>query len=61
VFNKTRTFLSDVRQELTKVSWPTFPELRSSTVVVIVVTIIVTFFIFGIDRILTFIVTSLLK
>jgi len=61
VFNKTRTFLSGVRQELTKVSWPTFPELRSSTVVVIVVTVIVTFFIFGIDRILTFIVTSLLK
>ncbi|KPK90356.1 preprotein translocase subunit SecE [bacterium SM23_31] len=61
MFNKTRAFLADVKQEMSKVSWPSFDELRSSTVVVIVVSFIITLFIFGIDRVLTTIVSFLLK
>ena len=53
MLNKINIFIADVWQELKKVSWPTFEELRSSTIVVIVVSIVFALFVFSIDRILT--------
>ena len=44
--------MREVWLEMGKVTWPTKDELKESTVVVIVATIIVTVFIFVIDRIL---------
>jgi len=39
-FRSTRIFLGEIVDELTKASWPTWSELRDSTVVVIVAAII---------------------
>jgi preprotein translocase subunit SecE len=49
MLNKIQQFFKDVKVEMSKVSWPTVPELKSSTIVVVVVTIIFTLFIFLAD------------
>ena len=49
---RAKDFVKDVRVESTKVSWPTRVELRDSTVVVIITVLLVSAFLFGIDRIL---------
>ena len=50
---ETRKFLKEVRTEMLKVTWPTWPELKGSTVLVIIVSVFFAAFIAGIDLILT--------
>ena len=45
VVEKTRTFITEVRTELKKCSWPTRSELLQSTVVVIVSIVIIAMFV----------------
>ncbi len=52
MFKKIAKFLHEVRQEMSKVSWPTRDELKGTTLVVIVLTIVLSVFIFGVDKIL---------
>lgn len=59
LMERLREFVKDVRSESTKVSWPSRPELRDSTIVVIVTVIIVSTFIGIVDRLLTFGVSKL--
>ena len=49
---RAKNFVKEVRVESTKVSWPTRIELRDSTVVVIVTVLMVSVFLFVVDRIL---------
>jgi preprotein translocase subunit SecE len=44
-----RKFLKEVRQELSKVDWPSRRELISYTVVVLVTVIVMTSLVFGLD------------
>lgn len=55
MFGKFRTFLSEVSKEMKKVSWPTKEQLRESTVVVIVATLLLTLFTFLVDKVMTLI------
>ena len=50
--NKIKKFFSEVKFEMKKVSWPTWTELKGSTFVVISFSIIISLFLFFIDRIL---------
>ena len=50
---KTKSFLKDVRGEMSKVSWPTREQLTSSTGVVIVLVFLFTVFIGIVDRIIS--------
>ena len=50
MIKRIKAFILDVRQEMTKVSWPTLGELRGSTVVVIVLSLILAVFLFIVDR-----------
>ncbi len=50
--DKIRTFLSEVKVETRKVSWPSLEELRGSTWVVIVAVLIITVVIAVIDLVL---------
>ena len=52
VVARAKDFIKDVRVESTKISWPTRIELRDSTVVVIVTVLLVSVFLFVVDRIL---------
>ena len=49
---KVSKFLQEVKQELSKVSWPSRDELKSTTIVVIVLTLVFSLFIFGVDKVL---------
>lgn len=55
MINKITKFLKEIRQELTKVAWPSKEELRDSTIVVILLSIFMSAFIgivdFGLSRI----------
>jgi preprotein translocase subunit SecE len=59
MLKKTRGFLTDVRVELKKVSWPSRQDTMSSTGVVLVVVFIISFYLGIIDILLSRMVTSL--
>jgi preprotein translocase SecE subunit len=46
---RTRDFLSETVEELKKVTWPDFPQLKSATLVIIVFVIIVALIIWLMD------------
>ncbi len=52
MFQKINKFLQEVKQEMSKVSWPSRNELKGTTVIVIVLTVIISVFIFFTDKIL---------
>jgi preprotein translocase subunit SecE len=49
MFKKAIAYLKDVRQEMSKVTWPTRNEVWQSTVVVLVLSGILALFVFGAD------------
>jgi preprotein translocase subunit SecE len=54
---KIIAFLTDTVKEMKKVTWPTWSELRESTMVVIVVCMVIALFVFGVD----WLVSNLMK
>lgn len=48
---KIKEFIEGVRKEMAKVSWPSQQELIDNTIIVIVFTIILSAFIFGVDQV----------
>lgn len=59
--HKALDFLSEVKVELSKVVWPTPNQTIKLTVIVIVITLTVGFFIGGVDFILTKLLEIVLK
>jgi preprotein translocase subunit SecE len=53
MLEKIKTYLSETRIEIKKVTWPTIAELKESTKVVIVATLILTAFIGLVDQVLS--------
>lgn len=47
---KVADLLIDTEQEMRKVSWPSWPEVKSATLVVVVVTFVMGMALFGFDR-----------
>lgn len=48
--NKITTYFRESYKELTeKVSWPTWPQLQQSTMIVLIATIVISFIILGMD------------
>ena len=58
---RLREFVKEVQVESTKVSWPSRNELRDSTIVVIVTVLVVTVFVFAVDRVLAMAVGQLFR
>lgn len=56
---RIQRFLKEVVAELRKVTWPTKEELIGSTIVTVVVSLIVSLFIFVVDRSLTFAIKTI--
>ena len=52
--DQSRDFVKDVRVEFGRVSWPTREELRDSTLVVIVMVLLVSLYLFVWDQIFAF-------
>lgn len=49
MWQRVMEFFREVRAEMNKISWPTLPELRESTVVVIVTVTILALFVGAVD------------
>ena len=58
---KIGQFFVDSRQELKKVTWPTFEELRDSTIVVIVSMLILAAFVGAIDFLLSKVIEVVIR
>jgi len=50
---KTRTYISEVTDELKKVTWPDWPQLKNATLVILVFIMIVSLIIFGMDQVVS--------
>ncbi|MFQ6114707.1 MAG: preprotein translocase subunit SecE [bacterium] len=53
LIEKPVKFLTEVNQEMSKVSWPSYEELKGSTIIVIILSLILAAFIFFSDTILS--------
>lgn len=61
MIEKLKIYLAETRTELRKVTWPTMAELKESTRVVIVATIVITIFIGVVDQLLNRIIQFVLR
>jgi preprotein translocase subunit SecE len=50
---KTRTFFEDVREQMQKVTWPDWPQLKNSTFIILVFVVVVSIIIFGMDLVVS--------
>ncbi len=48
---KLRNYLKGVRNEVNRVSWPTRQEIISFTVLVLILVVVLTLYIWGVDRV----------
>ena len=60
MFRRFHQFFSDVNFEMNKVSWPSWEELKSSTYVVLVLSLLMIVFLFFIDFLLSKILNFIL-
>jgi len=60
-FKRAREFTHEVLAEFRKVTWPSRQDLINSTVVVIAVTVVIAFFLGGVDIALARIVERILR
>ncbi|MBD3162711.1 MAG: preprotein translocase subunit SecE [Candidatus Latescibacteria bacterium] len=60
VIDRFKKFLSDVKIEMTKVSWPSREEVKESTMVVLVAVFIIAVFIYAVDLVISRIVRMIL-
>jgi preprotein translocase subunit SecE len=60
--NKIRTYFQESYHELVhKVSWPTWQELQSSTMIVLIATVIITLIVWGMDALSNVVLTQYYK
>ena len=51
----SKKFVREVRAEMSKVTWPSWPELKGSTILVIIVSVFFALYIGAVDVLLSFI------
>ncbi len=51
-WDRSRTFLAQVRNEMERVTWPTWKEVQATTIVVILVSVAFGLYLWGIDLVL---------
>ncbi len=58
---RLRAYVLETREELRKCTWPTWDELRGSTIVVMISILLLGFFTVAVDRVLYSLVTAMIK
>lgn len=58
-FARTGQFLSDVRAEMNRVSWPSANDVKNTTIIVVIAVIFFAVYLFAIDKGITFLITQL--
>ena len=61
VFKKTREFIAGSKEELSKVSWPTKDEVSRFTMISILLTVIMSIFLWGIDMVFTKLIQAAMR
>jgi preprotein translocase SecE subunit len=61
IFQRVQDFITEVRQELDKVTWPTVEDVKVSTRVCLYMLAGMIVVVFGLDQVFNFIVINLLK
>jgi len=62
IMNKIRNYFQESYHELVhKVSWPTWQELQSSTMIVLIATVIITLIVWGMDALSNVVLTQYYK
>jgi len=61
MINRVKDFLNGVVFEMKKVSWPSWEELKGSTIVVLVLSAVLAVFLLTIDTVLVGVVGALLR
>jgi preprotein translocase SecE subunit len=61
IVQKTRDFTLEVAEELKKVTWPDWPQLKSATTVILVFIVIVSVIIFTMDTVVRFIINNIIN
>jgi preprotein translocase subunit SecE len=59
VVQRSSQFMREVRSELRKVSWPTWEDLRKSTLTITVIVVLIGILIGGMDRVFSLILIDL--
>jgi preprotein translocase subunit SecE len=60
-WRQLRTFLTEVRSELKKVTWPSRKEVYSTTIVVMATTVFFGFYLWGLDIVFSRVLSQVLK
>ena len=60
-WRELRTFLTEVRAELKKVTWPSRKEVYSTTIVVMATTVFFGFYLWGLDLVFSQMIQQVLK
>ena len=58
-FERTAQFLRDVRAEMRRVSWPSFDEVKNTTLITLVAVIFFAIYLYAVDRGLGFLISQL--
>jgi preprotein translocase subunit SecE len=61
IVQKTRDFTLEVVDELKKVTWPDWPQLKSATLVILVFIMIVSMIIFTMDAVVRFVINNIIN
>jgi len=60
-FRELKSFFSEVKAELKKVTWPSWNEVKATTLVVIITTVFFGFYLYGLDLIMSQIFTRIIQ
>ena len=55
-----QVFLGDVKSEAKKVTWPSRDEVRDATIAVLIASVILGIFIFGVDQVMNLLIKTIL-
>jgi preprotein translocase subunit SecE len=60
-FQRARTFISEVRNEFKKVTWPSKKEVQGTTIVVVLTVFFFGFYLYGLDLIMSYAAAALTR
>jgi len=60
-WGELKSFFSEVRSELKKVTWPSRDEVKNTTMVVVLTTVFFGFYLYGLDLIMSQVFTRIVK
>ena len=60
-FQRSRTFVSEVRNEFKKVTWPPRKEVYGTTIVVVLTVFFFGFYLYGLDLIMSYVAAYLTR